>query len=75
MAPYVESHSTLLRFWQCTPTNGTHFLGWPNHQVGFALGAFDGVELNSSDTLGFWDTTHFGLFPLRKLCVVGLREP
>lgn len=40
-----------------------------------ALGALDGVELNSSDTLGFWDATHFALFPLRQQCIVGLREP
>ena len=39
-----RSQSTLLRFGQRTPTNRTHFFSWPNHQVGFALGAFGGVE-------------------------------
>ena len=47
VAPYVERQSTLLRFWQRTPTNRTHFLAWPYHQVGFALGAFDRMECDS----------------------------
>ena len=41
--------SMLLRFGQLTPTNRTHFLSWPYHQVGFALGAFDRVEFDSID--------------------------
>ena len=39
----------LRRSGQFTPTNRTDFLSWPNHQVGFALGAFDGVEFDSFD--------------------------
>jgi len=35
--------STLQRSWQRTPANRTHFLSWPNHQIGFALGAFEGI--------------------------------
>ena len=42
-----KSQSTLLRFGQRTPTNRTHFFSWPNHQVGFALGAFDRVEFDA----------------------------
>ncbi len=41
--------STLHRFGQLTPTNRTHFLAWPNHQIGLALGAFDSVEFDSFD--------------------------
>jgi len=41
--------STLLRFGQLVSTNRTHFLSWPNHQVGFALGAFDRVEFDAFD--------------------------
>jgi len=44
-----RSQSTLLRFEQRTPTDRTDFLAWPNHQIGFALGAFDGVEFDSFD--------------------------
>ena len=43
---------TLCRFWQLTSTNRTHFLAWPNHQIGFALVAFDGVESYSFDFVG-----------------------
>jgi hypothetical protein len=39
----------IFRGWQRTPTNRTHFLSWPNHQVGFALGAFDRMEFDSFD--------------------------
>jgi len=49
LAQYIESQSTLLRFGQRTPTNRTHFLRWFNHQVGFALEAFDRVEIDSFD--------------------------
>ena len=41
--------STLLRFWQLTPTNRAHLLSWPYHQIGFALGAFDSLEFDSFD--------------------------
>ena len=34
--------STVRRSGPCTPTNRTDFLAWPNHQIGFALGAFGG---------------------------------
>jgi len=67
--------SMLYKFWQCVPTNRTHFLSWLNHQIGLALGAFDRVEFDSFDTLAFWDATHFALLPLRQRCIVGLREP
>ena len=49
LAQDIESQSTLLRFGQRTPTNRTHFLRWFNHQVGFALEAFDRVEIDSFD--------------------------
>ena len=49
LAQNVESQSTLLRFWQLTPTNRTHFLSWLNHQISLALGAFDSVEFDSFD--------------------------
>ena len=75
VAQYVESQSMLLRFGQRTPTDRTNFFSWPNHQVGFALGALDRMEFDSLDILGFWDATHFALFPLRQRCIVGLREP
>jgi hypothetical protein len=49
VAQDIESQSTLLRFGQLVSTNRTHFLSWPNHQVGFALGAFDRVEFDAFD--------------------------
>ena len=73
--PPVSCLLTLLKFGQRTPTNRTHFLSWHDHQIDFALGAFDGMEFDSFDTLGFWDAIHLALFPLRQQCVVGLREP
>jgi hypothetical protein len=45
----VEIKSTLLRFWQRTPTNRTHFLIRFDHYGELALGAFDSVELDSFD--------------------------
>jgi hypothetical protein len=44
---------------QRIPTNRAGFLSWPNHEVGFALRAFDLVEFHSFDFHGlgrviFW---------------------
>ncbi len=58
----------LRRSGQFTPTNRTHFLSWLNHQVGFALGAFDSVEFDSFDFVrverGDHLATHFAFFSL-----------
>ena len=50
--------STLRWFWQLTPTDRTHFIVWLDHQVGFALGAFDAVEFDSLDVVRFQGAIH-----------------
>ena len=47
MAQDIEIKSTLLRFWQFTPTNRTYLLSWLYHQVGFAIGASDRIDFDS----------------------------
>ena len=68
LAQDIESHSTLLRFWQRTPTNRTHFLSWLDHEVSLALGAFDRMEFDSFDFVkverGDHLATHFAFFSL-----------
>ena len=47
MAPYIESQSLLLRFWQLTPINRTHFILWPDQWCELALRAFGRVDFGS----------------------------
>lgn len=60
--------SMFCKYWQPTSTYRTDFFSWPDHQIGFALEAFDSMEFEFFNF--FWFKASHYVSPSQKVLVL-----